>query len=146
MMSGAFRMTRRVQFAETDAAAVMHFANYYRLMEETEHAFWRSLGLDVLTVYKNQQLSWPRVATSCEYFAPAYFEDELELFLTVVRVGSRSVTFAVEFRRDGQRLAAGRITAACSTMAGGVFASTPIPGFIREKLAPLVRSGANEVE
>ena len=36
-----FEMTRRVQFAETDMAGVMHFANYFRLIEEVEHAFYR---------------------------------------------------------------------------------------------------------
>ena len=37
-MSSEFRMTRRVAFAETDLAGVLHFANYFRYMEEIEHS------------------------------------------------------------------------------------------------------------
>ena len=42
-----FKMTRLVEFAETDMAGIMHFANYFRYMEVVEHAFFRSLGLSV---------------------------------------------------------------------------------------------------
>jgi len=141
-MPEEFKIKRRVQFAETDAAAIMHFANYYRMMEEVEHAFWRSIGMSVLTLYNEQHLSWPRVATGCEYFAPAYFEDELELALSIAKVGNRSVTYAVEFRRDGGRIAAGRTTAVCCTVSEGVFKPTPIPEGIRAKLRPLVQATA----
>ena len=47
-MNSTFTLTRQVQFAETDMAGVLHFSNYFRLMEEVEHAWWRSLGLSVL--------------------------------------------------------------------------------------------------
>ena len=41
----AFTLKRTVQFAETDMAGVMHFSNYFRIMEETET---RLLALDGL--------------------------------------------------------------------------------------------------
>ncbi|MBI4717595.1 MAG: acyl-CoA thioesterase [Planctomycetes bacterium] len=133
-MPGEFRMTRRVQFVETDLAGVLHFSNYYRWMEEAECGFWRSLGLKVVNPHEGGHMSWPRAATSCEYFAPARFEDELELTLTVAAVGERSVTFEVEFRRDGERIARGRSTGVCCIMSDGAFRSTRIPDDIRSKL------------
>ena len=39
-----FKLTRRIEFAETDMAGIVHFANFFRMMEATEHAFFRSLG------------------------------------------------------------------------------------------------------
>lgn len=137
-MAEAFRMKRVVQFAETDMAGVLHFANYYRYMEEAEHALWRSLGECVVTREGALELSWPRVATACEYFSPARFEDELELTLTVARLGTRSVTFEVEFFRAGERIAAGRSTAVCCDMKNGRFERAPIPARLREKLEALV--------
>ncbi len=44
-MSFDFRTKRRIEFAETDMAGIVHFSNYFRYMEETEHEFLRSLGL-----------------------------------------------------------------------------------------------------
>ena len=43
-MPNQFKTTRIVQFAETDLAGLLHFANYYRIMEEVEHSFWRSVS------------------------------------------------------------------------------------------------------
>lgn len=129
-----FRMTRRVQFAETDLAGVLHFSNYYRYMEELEHAFLRSIGLSVVQGTHAETISWPRVATSCEYFAPAHFEDELELRLTLANVGRRSVTYEAEFFKGAERIALARTTAVCCRMRGGTFTPVPIPEDIRTRL------------
>lgn len=133
-MGRTFSMTRRVQFAETDMAGVLHFANYFRFMEEIEHAFWRSHGRSVVTREEHREVSWPRVAVACEYFAPAHFEDELELTLTVANVGERSVTYEVDFRRAGQRTALGRMTAVCCEATPGKFRAIAIPDDVRQTL------------
>jgi acyl-CoA thioester hydrolase len=133
-MHAEFNLTRRVTFAETDLAGVMHFSNYYRWMEEVEHAFWRSIGLSVVQDHGGVQYSWPRVITSCEYFAPARFEDELTLHLTLTDIGEKSITFEVMFSRGTQKVARGRMKAACCVLKDAVFASTPIPEFILIKL------------
>ena len=129
-----FSIQRMVQFAETDLAGVLHFANYYRMMEEVEHAFWRSVGMGVVIQHGDTQISWPRVATSCEYFAPAHFEDEIELRFTVENVGRRSMTYQVEFIRGNERIALGRTTAVCCAMKDGAFGAMEVPDDIRARL------------
>jgi len=133
-MSGVFTMKRMVQFSETDMAGVLHFANYYRYMEEVEHAFWRSEGFSVMYSEGESQISWPRVATSCEYLSPARFEDEIELSLAVARVGNRSVSFEIEFRRQQERFALGKTTAVCCGMKDGRFEPISIPAHLRTVL------------
>ena len=133
-MPAEFTMRRRVQFAETDMAGVLHFSNYYRYMEEIEHAFWRSLDLTVYLRDAEPHLSWPRVATGCEYFSPLHFEDEVDLALRVTKVGQKSLSYEVEFRCSGKRCATGRVTAVCCMTKPGSFAPTPIPAAIRAKL------------
>ena len=142
MKTGEFTYARRVTFAETDLAGVMHFSNYYRLMEEAEHAFLRSIGLTVVIEDEGRTISWPRVATSCEYRAPAHFDDELELRLVIAKMGDRSITYEIEFRRGGERIALGRSTAVCCEMADGVFRPTTIPADIRSKLEAGLRGGS----
>ncbi len=127
-----------VQFAETDLAGVLHFANYYRMMEEVEHAFWRSLGSCVITHAHDATISWPRVVTSCEYMTPVHFEDVLELRLTVAQLGERSVAYDIEFARDGNRVALGKTKAVCCAMDNGAFRSIPIPDDLRRALEGLV--------
>ncbi|MBI1826938.1 MAG: acyl-CoA thioesterase [Planctomycetes bacterium] len=134
-MPGEFSIKRRIQFAETDMAGVLHFSNYFRLMEEVEHEFWRSVGLTVYMRDSSPHISWPRVSVQCEYIAPLRFEDEVDLRFVVTRVGSKSFHFEVEFVRDDEKCAHGRITAVCcATGPGGEFSATEIPKEIRSKL------------
>jgi YbgC/YbaW family acyl-CoA thioester hydrolase len=136
-MAADFTLTRRVAFSETDLAGVMHFSNYYRWMEDVEHAFWRALGESVVTPPAGgdtDNASRPRVKTSCEYAAPARFEDEIELRFRVLTIGAKSYAFEVEFLRNGKRLARGETTAVCCTMRDGKFQAIPIPDAIRAKL------------
>ncbi|NOT00747.1 MAG: acyl-CoA thioesterase [Phycisphaerales bacterium] len=143
MPSNDFTITRRVQFAETDAAGVLHFANYFRMMEEVEHAFWRSLGHSVWFHDGDGVISWPRVHCTCEYASPAKFEDELSLTFRVARMGKRSVTFEVDFHRDGLRIASGRTKAACCAIRDGAFRSIAIPDNVRCVLRPFVADQAS---
>jgi len=133
-MPAEFTIRRRVQFAETDMAGVLHFSNYFRYMEEIEHAFWRSLDLSVYVRDSEPHISWPRVATGCDYFVPLHFEDEVDLALRVTKVGEKSLSYEVDFRRHGQRAATGRVTAVCCATEPGSFTATPIPAEIRSKL------------
>lgn len=143
-MAAEFVMTRRVQFAETDIAGVLHFSNYYRMMEEVEHAFFRTLGLCVIQPDGDRVISWPRVATRCEYFAPALFEDELELSLTIAKMSTRSITYEVEFKKNGQRVALGQTTAVCCAMENSNFQAVPIPDSIRSKLAGACQAASDQ--
>ncbi len=133
-MAEPFVYKRRVHFAETDLAGVLHFANYYRLMEECEHAWWRSIGMSVVIDGPDSRVSWPRVATACEYFQPARFDDELSLSMIIEHVGTRSMSYEVVFRRGEERLAVGRSTIVCCAMVDGRFGSVDIPDDIRSKL------------
>ncbi len=132
-MSTEFTITRRVQFAETDMAGVMHFANYFRWMEEVEHAFFRSLGMHVFQKHEGETISWPRVHVSCEYFGSVRFENEVEIRLNVTEIGTKSVTYEAVFSHDGERSALGRVKMVCCRMKKQSFESIPIPDSIRSR-------------
>ena len=80
-MTYQFRQTRRVQFAETDLAGIVHFSNFYRYMEEAEHAFYRSLGFSVHDMPRDapgSKVGWPRVHASADFRNPLRFEEEFD--------------------------------------------------------------------
>ena len=109
-----FTTTRRVEFAETDMAGIVHFANFYKWMEQTEHEFFRSLGLSImLRQADGRYIGWPRVSANCTFERPAYYEDLIEVRLGIERIGVKSLTFVVEFWKAGQRMAHGRMKTAC---------------------------------
>jgi acyl-CoA thioester hydrolase len=129
-----FSISHQVQFSETDMAGVVHFSNYFRWMESVEHAFFRSLGLSVMMTHEAVEIGWPRVACSCEYFGPARFEDELTFHLRVTKVGSKSLSYEVDFLKGSTLLARGKLTSVCVALAEGAFKAIPIPDALGSRL------------
>ena len=130
-----FSLTRRIQFAETDLAGILHFSNFFRLMEEVEHAFYRSLGLSVVMHHEGHEIGWPRVSATCEYLGPVKFEDELLLTLRIARLGDKSLSYEVDFTLAGRRVATGKVTSVCCIMdPTGAMRAIPIPPPLRAKL------------
>lgn len=118
-----FRMRRLVEFADTDTAGIMHFANYFRFMEAVEHAFVRSLGETVHQQDGYRMSGWPRVEVACRYFAPVRFQDTVEVQLLVERKTDKAITYQFNFHKvnsDGTIegmpvIARGRVTALYAT-------------------------------
>ena len=112
-MAHEFRTRRRVEFAETDCAGIIHFTSYFRYMEEAEHAFLRSLGLSVKSETPEGEVGFPRLSATCEFLAPAKFEEVLDVHLWVERKGRTSLTYTVVFSKEGREVARGRTRAVC---------------------------------
>ena len=134
-MPHEFKLTRRIEFAETDMAGIVHFANFFRMMESTEHAFFRSLGLTIHGHEAGTTTGWPRVSAACDYRAPLRFEEEVEIHLLVAEVRARSIRYQFIFRKaaDGTEVARGSISAVCASVekATGKLVAVPIPDTVR---------------
>ena len=92
-MALVFHTTRRVEFADTDMAGIVHFANFFRYMEVTEHAFLRSLGLSVHMREGRRTLGLPRVSATCDYRVPLRYEERV----TVVAARIDPSTYVEQF-------------------------------------------------
>ena len=134
-----FSIPRRVQFSETDMAGIVHFSNYFRWMEEVEHAFFRSVGLSVSMQHEGMHVGWPRVSVACDFFGPVRFEDEVELNLRVARVGEKSFSYEVDFLIAGRRVALGKTTSVCCELRKEApMRSIPIPQALRDRLTSAI--------
>ena len=134
-MPTAFVTSRRVEFSDTDAAGIMHFAAFFRMMEQAEHELLRSVGLSVVAHDAVGTISWPRVSAKCDFRSAARFEDLLQIEVRIIRLGAKSITYAHRFVKDGQELATGEITAVCCRIQDNKPPeSMPIPTAIAAKL------------
>ena len=106
-----FRLTRRVQFYETDAAGIVHFSNYFRYMEEAEHALWRAAGLTIAR--QNSEVGWPRVNVSFEYSRPLRFEEEFEAHIQIVEIAAKRIRYTCTLSSNGALVATGTMTIVC---------------------------------
>lgn len=125
-MSEPFKYTRRVQFAETDLAGIVHFSWMFRYMEEAEHALWRAAGLSVAD--PAESAGWPRVAATFDFKSPLRFEEEFEVAVRVDEVSARSLRFAFVIARGETVIGTGTLTAVRVVKdQSGALRSTPVP-------------------
>ena len=99
---------RRVEFAETDMAGQVHFANFFRYMEEAEHAMWREAGLSIAPP---GEAGFPRVAAALDFHAPLRFEDVFDVHVRIEAIARRTIRYAHTITRDGVTIATGTMTA-----------------------------------
>ena len=102
---------RRVQFPETDASGIVHFTNFFKYVEEAEHALWRSAGVSINQRHRN--IGWPRVAASFEFRRPLVFEDEFDVHLRIAEKTRKTIRYAAMLKKDGELLAEGSLTIIC---------------------------------
>ncbi len=139
-----FHTTRRVEFCDTDLAGIVHFANFYRYMEQAEHAFFRTLGLKIHGHLPDGiEYGWPRVAASCSFHAPAYYEQIVEIRITITRRSPRSLTAKYDFFHGNVPLANGEMkTAFCVFPPGEKMQSANLP----DEIAAILDAAATRAE
>jgi YbgC/YbaW family acyl-CoA thioester hydrolase len=134
-----FKAVRRVEFADTDMAGIMHYSNFFRFMETAEHGFFRSLGFSIVTSNVEPRVGWPRVHARCDFKAPLHFEDEVEIQLLVTEKRSKALSYLFILRKLNARppveVARGAVTVVCvRRRPNGTMAACDIPAVIARKI------------
>ena len=86
-----FSATTRVGFSDTDAQGIVYYGRYLPYFDLARVEYLRRLDLlrpDVLTGYE-----FVMRACTLEYFAPAVFDDEIDVWIRLARLGRTSETY-----------------------------------------------------
>ncbi|TVR54167.1 MAG: acyl-CoA thioesterase [Puniceicoccaceae bacterium] len=145
-MLSEYLIVRRVEFADTDMAGIMHFSNFFRFMEVAETDFLRAAGIEPICLEPGSVSGWPRVRASCDYHAPVRFGDEVEVHLFVKEIRIRAVCYFFRFRkRDGatsaEPVARGEMVTVRATAdrPGGAMQALPLDDDILARIGPAPR-------
>jgi YbgC/YbaW family acyl-CoA thioester hydrolase len=140
-MAHEFKLSRLVEFSETDMAGIMHFSNYFRFMEATEHAFFRALGLKLHGETDGAMVGWARTHAECRYDSPLRYQDDVEVHLVVRAKTESSFTYDFAFRRpdpngEPRTVARGALTVVCVTRPtpAARLRRTPMPAAVSERI------------
>lgn len=136
-MATEFRYPRRVQFAETDLAGIVHFSMMFRYVEEAEHALWREAGLSI--VERGSDIGWPRLNAALEFRNPLRFEEEFEVWVRIAALKTRTIEYEFTLVRGRTVIAVGTMTSICvRKQPDGTMRAAEIPPDVAEKLDPYV--------
>jgi acyl-CoA thioester hydrolase len=91
-----FSARTRVGFSDTDAQGIVYYGRYNPYFDVARVEYLRTLGL----LRHDGPGDFVMRANDVEYFAPAVFDDEIEVFVRVSRMGNTSVTFQFAAYRE----------------------------------------------
>ena len=96
-----FNHKLRVRFAETDLQGIVFNGNYLTYYDVAWTEYFRAMGLvwkDLVEMGSDTVLA----RTTIEFKAPARFDEVLEVWVRVSKVGNTSLTFDFEIYPEGE--------------------------------------------
>jgi len=125
------RFELRVYYEDTDLAGIVYYANYLKFIERARSELVRALGIEQTALRRDLGMVFAVREVSATYFAPARFDDCLEVRTTVSGVTGARIMLAQDVWRGQRHLFQGKITLVCLTSGGR---GGRIPADIRRKL------------
>ena len=123
----------RVRYHECDPQGIVFNANHFAYFDVALTELWRAaFGSYGAMVASGTDVHV--VSASATFHAPARFDDELDLSMAIVGLGTSSITSALEERRDGELLVTGQLVHVCVDAVAQT--KQPIPADMRARLAP----------
>ena len=93
----------RVGFSDTDAQGIVYYGRYLPYFDLARVEYHRHL--DMLRTDADEERQFVMRATAIEYLAPASFDDPIEVFIRISRIGRTSVTYeCAAYRADADVL------------------------------------------
>jgi acyl-CoA thioester hydrolase len=121
----------RVAFSDTDAQGVVYYGRYLPYFDLARVEYHRHLGRPHLG-----NVDFAMRAITVEYVAPARFDDLLEVFVRVDRIGTTSITYdhaVYRLNDDGDELmATAKATLVCIAL--DERRAVPVPDALREQV------------
>jgi acyl-CoA thioester hydrolase len=121
----------RVGFSDTDAQGIVYYGRYLPYFDLARVEYHRHLDMLESAMTDDQ---FVMRASSVEYFAPARFDDLIEIFIRLRRIGRTSATYeCAAFRVEDDVL---MVTAAQTLVLVDLEErrARPIPGWYRERI------------
>ena len=119
----------RVGFSDTDAQGVVYYGRYMPYFDLARTEFHRHLGRVHLG-----GMDFAMRAVTVEYVAPARFDDLLEVFVRVERIGTTSMTYdhAAYRTEDDTLMASAKATLVCIALEKRT--AVPVPQALRAQI------------
>ncbi|MFM2131347.1 MAG: hypothetical protein RL646_550 [Verrucomicrobiota bacterium] len=105
-----FVTEHRANFADTDAAGIVHFSTVFFWVEATEEALFRELRLPFLRAEGAKLTGFPRVRVECDFLSPIYREDVVTVALTPVEIGDKKLVWGFTAAVSERAVAKGSLT------------------------------------
>ncbi len=84
-----FKTSSRVMMSQTDQEGIVNNISFFIYLESGRFEYFRSLGLRLADI-KKQGVGMAMVESSCTFISPLFFDDVIEIFARIDRLGTSS--------------------------------------------------------
>jgi 4-hydroxybenzoyl-CoA thioesterase len=122
-----------VRFGEVDAAGIVYYPRFFDFFHIAfEEFFSNCVGVPYDQLIGQQRLGFPAVRVECDFDTPLHHGEQIDVEMTIHRIGRSSFTSAYRVLRAGQLCARALITT--TTVDLEKMEAIPIPDRYREVL------------
>ncbi len=83
---------RKIMWGDLDALGIVFYPRYYEWIDASGHLFFESIGLNLGDLRRERSLLFGLVETSCRYFNPGRYHQNIRICTQISRLGSKTVT------------------------------------------------------
>jgi acyl-CoA thioester hydrolase len=127
-----FSLPIRIYYEDTDAGAVVYYANYFKFMERARTEWLRELGFDQRVLADELRLAFVVTEANARYKKPARLNDLLCVGARVESLSGARIRFRQDIRRADELICTGTIGVACMDLE--IFRPRPVPADIRARI------------
>lgn len=124
----------KVRFAETDAAGIVFYPNYYKWMDQATHEMFSGIGFSTKKLLA-EHAGIPLVEAFCQFRKPVFFEDNMKAVSVVREVRNKVIKISHSFYRDEELIAEGYEIRAWINGTNGQLKAESIPHNLRQALS-----------
>lgn len=108
-----------IRHGHCDPAGIVYTPKFFDLFNQAiESWFIEVLGIDYYHVIGERRTGLGYVTASADFFEPCIMGDELEIFVRVARVGTKSYTLMLHAMREGREALRGHFTTVTTLLDG----------------------------
>ncbi|SEC50183.1 acyl-CoA thioesterase [Bradyrhizobium erythrophlei] len=96
-----FHFPFRVRYSEVDAQAVVFNAHYLTYFDTAITEYFRALGYDYLGEVARTGIDFHTVKSVVEYKAPIRFDEDIEVYVRVAKIGRSSIVLTLAIFAKG---------------------------------------------
>ena len=131
---------QRIEWYDTDAAGIIYFANYYKMIDSAMLDFFQALPVSMpfreyWGGHGSKGYDWIMLETGCKYFKPITFADIVDVHLWVTKKTNRTLSFTCSFHKDGEEVARGFVITCSTRGLAGEQKAVPPPQEVADAIA-----------
>lgn len=129
-MANTHFIEKKIYYHDTDCGGVVYYANYLKYLEEGRSEYFLSRGVS-LKELATEGVYFVVAHTELDYKYPARYQDIIQVFTAIEKVGRCSIDFVQGIVKEGNVLVKTKTTLVCINKD---FKPIPLPKSVKEKI------------